>query len=283
MSITTLYEREKPRRRLPKELAELYDGDLSFPDGRHDRPYVIGNFVQTIDGVVSYRIPGRSGGDEISGSSTDDRFVMGLLRSMADAVLVGSGTLHGDSGHVRIPEFIYPRAKGLFADLRKELNKPPLPLNVILTGSGNVNLNEATFRTDGLSTAIVTTEGGSERLAREHGDALTKTTVRSTGEAGKTTPAAVLKLLYNEFGVRLLLHEGGPIIFGEFLAAGLIDELFLTLAPQIAGRQAGTPRPSLAGETFFLPETAPWLTLETLKRGSDHVLLRYVCKIGHGS
>jgi riboflavin biosynthesis pyrimidine reductase len=156
---------------------------------------------------------------------------------MADAVLVGSGTLHGDPGHVRIPEFIYPPGKDLFADLRKNLNKPPLPLNVILTGSGNVNLNEATFRTDGLSTAIVTTEGGSERLAREHGDALDRTTVRSTGEVGKTTPAAVLKILANEFGVRLLLHEGGPTVFGEFLAAGLIDELFLTLAPQIAGRQ----------------------------------------------
>src|SRR4029079_18295033 len=106
MSITTLYEREDPRKRLPQELAEVYNGDLSFQDGWDDRPYVIGNFVQTIDGIVSYRIPGRSGGNEISGSSTDDRFVMGLLRSIAGAVLVGSGTLHGDPGHVRIPEFI---------------------------------------------------------------------------------------------------------------------------------------------------------------------------------
>jgi riboflavin biosynthesis pyrimidine reductase len=282
MSITTLYERKEPRKRLPQELAELYDGDLSFPEGRDHGPYVIGNFVQTIDGVVSYSIPGRSGGDEISGSSTDDRFVMGLLRSMADAVLVGSGTLNGDPGHVRIPEFIYPGAKDLFADLRKKFNKPPLPLNVILTGSGNVNLNEATFRRDGLSTAIITTEEGFDHLAREHGDALKRTTVRSTGEVGKTTPAAVLKILADEFGVRLLLHEGGPTIFGEFLGVGLIDELFLTLAPQIAGSQARAPRPSLTGKTFFLPETAPWFALESLKCGSDHVLLRYVSKIGHG-
>jgi riboflavin biosynthesis pyrimidine reductase len=208
---------------------------------------------------------------------------MGLLRSVADAVLVGSGTLHGDPGHVRIPEFIFPGAKHLFADLRKKLNKPPLPLNVILTGSGKVNLNEATFSTDGLSTAIITTEGGSDHLVREHDDALNRTTVRSTGEVGKTTPAAVLKILADEFGVRLLLHEGGPTIFGEFLAVGLIDELFLTLAPQIAGSQARIPRPSLTGKTFFLPETAPWFTLESLKCGSDHVLLRYVSKIGRGS
>jgi hypothetical protein len=61
MSITTLYERKESRKRLPHELAELYDGDLSFPESRDDRPYVIGNFVQTIDGLVSYAIPGRSG------------------------------------------------------------------------------------------------------------------------------------------------------------------------------------------------------------------------------
>jgi riboflavin biosynthesis pyrimidine reductase len=68
----------------------------------------------------------------------------------------------------------------------------------------------------------------------------------------------VLKILADEFGIRLLLHEGGPTIFGEFLSAKVIDELFLTLAPQIAGRRSGTQRPSVAGEALFLPETAPW-------------------------
>src|SRR5262249_56260036 len=116
MQIVTLYERDKPKERLlTAELRRLYGGDLSFPAPHSNRPYVIANFVETIDGVVSFRIPGRSDGGEISGGSAEDRFVMGLLPSVSDAVLVGSGTLHGDPGHVPIPPFIYPAPKELYA------------------------------------------------------------------------------------------------------------------------------------------------------------------------
>jgi riboflavin biosynthesis pyrimidine reductase len=275
MRIATLYEREeKKKRNLPAELAELYGGDLSFPKVR--RPYVIGNFVQTIDGVVSFKMPGRSGGGEISGGSAEDRFVMGLLRSSADAVLIGSGTLHGDPGHVRTPEFIYAEAKHLYASFRNAIGKPRLPLNVILTASGRLDLQEPTFHTDGLKVVIITTDKGAARLKQTHDPTLFGIAVRSTGEKEATSPNAVLKLLANEFGVGLLLHEGGPTIFGEFLSAGRIDELFLTVAPQVAGRERGSPRPSIAGEALFLPEAAPWFSLRSVKQGSNHLLLRYV-------
>jgi riboflavin biosynthesis pyrimidine reductase len=220
---------------------------------------------------VSFRIPG---GAEISGGSAEDRFVMGLLRSVSDAVLIGSGTLHGDPGHVRIPAFIYPEAKDLYAELRRKLGKPPLPLNVVLTASGKIDLDEPTFHTEGLPTAIVTTKEGASRIASDQGD-ISHITVRSTGEAVSTTPAAVLKILADEFGIRLLLHEGGPTTFGQFLAANMIDELFLTLASQIAGRQSLAQRPSIAGETLFSPEMAPWFGLRSIKRAWDHLLLRY--------
>jgi hypothetical protein len=95
MQIITLYEREEPKEQfLTPELQRLYGGDLSFPERHGNRPYVIGNFVETIDGVVSFGIPGRSGGREIRGGSDEDRFVMGLLRSVSDAVLVGSRTFN---------------------------------------------------------------------------------------------------------------------------------------------------------------------------------------------
>lgn len=274
MEIVTLYEREKPKQSLlTPELEQLYGGGLSFRSPG-DRPYVIGNFVQTMDGIVSFGIPGRSGGGPISGESADDRFVMGLLRSSADAVLIGSGTLHGDPGHVRIPEFIYPDAEELYAALRKKLGKPALPLNVILTASGRVDLREPTFHTKNLRTAIITTEEGASRILSEHGD-VSPIAIRSTGETGLTTPRAVLSLLKQQFGVELLLHEGGPTVFGEFIAAEQVDELFLTVAPQIAGRGNGSHRLSMAGGTTFLPETAPWFSLVSVKRGSGHLLLRY--------
>jgi riboflavin biosynthesis pyrimidine reductase len=275
MQIVTLYEREEPKEQsLTSELRRLYGGDLYFPEPHSNRPYVITNFVETIDGVVSFRIPGRSGGGEISGGSDEDRLVMGLLRSVSDAVLVGSRTFHEDPGHVRIPAFIYPEAKDLYAELRRKLGKPALPLNVILTASGKLDLNEPTFHTEGLPTAIMTTNEGASRIASDHGD-ISHITVRSTGEAGCTTPGAILKILADEFGIRLLLHEGGPTTFGQFLAAKMIDELFLTLAPQIAGRQSLAQRPSIAGETLFSPEMAPWFGLRSIKRAWDHLLLRY--------
>src|SRR4029450_11929212 len=103
MQIITLYEREEPKEQfLTPELQRLYGGDLSFPKPDSNRPYVIGNFVETIDGVVSFRIPGRSGGGEISGGSDEDRLVMGLLRSVSDAVLVGSRTVHEETAPVGV-------------------------------------------------------------------------------------------------------------------------------------------------------------------------------------
>jgi riboflavin biosynthesis pyrimidine reductase len=275
MQIITLYEREEAKEQfLTPELQRLYGGDLSFPEPHSNRPYVIGNFVETIDGVVSFRIPGRSGGREIRGDSDEDRFVMGLLRSVSDAVLVGSRTFNEGPGHMRIPTFIYPEAKDLYAELRRKLGKPPLPLSVILTASGKVDLDEPTFHTEGLPTVIITTNEGASRIASDHGD-ISHITVRTTGEAGCTTPAAVLKILTDEFGIRLLLHEGGPTIFGQWLSAKMIDELFLTLAPQIAGRQSVAQRPSIAGEKLFSPEMAPWFGLQSIKRAWNHLLLRY--------
>ena len=159
-------------------------------------------------------------------------------------------------------------------ELRRRLGKPPLPLNVVVTGTGRIDLDEPTFHTDGLPTAIMTTNAGAARLAADYGD-ISPIAVRTTGEAGSPSPAAVLKILANEFAVRLLLHEGGPLVFGQSLAANLIDELFLTVAPQIAGRLSLAQRPSMAGETAFLPETAPWFELLNIKRAGDHLLLRY--------
>jgi riboflavin biosynthesis pyrimidine reductase len=275
MHITTLYEQpgKERGRNLTPELTELYGGDLAFP--KRERPYVIGNFVQTIDGVVSFQVPLHSGGKEVSGGSAEDRFVMGLLRSAADAVLVGSGTLHGDPGHVRIPRFIYPEAEHLYSSFRKMAGKPLLPLNIILTASGRIDLKEPTFHTNGLQAVIITTDAGAARLAQDHGQTLPGVIVRSTGGKEGTSPRAVLNMLAGEFNVRLLLHEGGPTVFGQFLSAGMIDELFLTLAPQVAGRQKDAPRPSLAGEGLFFPETAPWFSLRSVKKGSHHLLLRY--------
>ncbi|MGZ6391656.1 MAG: hypothetical protein ACXWQZ_20655, partial [Ktedonobacterales bacterium] len=69
--ITTLYEREPaPPDSLPPALAQVYGSGLIIPAGSTDtRPYVIVNFVETVDGVVSYNLPGKAGGGSISGEN----------------------------------------------------------------------------------------------------------------------------------------------------------------------------------------------------------------------
>jgi riboflavin biosynthesis pyrimidine reductase len=273
----TLFERVASRApfALTPPLRRLYDGDLRFSLPR-ERPYVVANFVETLDGVVSFAIPGQSGGGEISGFDVADQFLMGLLRARADAVMVGAGTLHADSGHVRTPSFVFPAAAPLFSQLRRRAGMPPEPLNVIVTASGRVDLGEPTFHIENLESVIVTTAKGRRRLQADHGRALEATRVRVVGESGDVKARAVLALLWREFGVRLLLHEGGPQLLATFLAEGCLDELFLTVAPQAAGRRADSARPSFVEGVAFTPRSAPWFRLLSAKRAaSDHVYLRF--------
>ena len=277
--ITTLLDRNGALDQtvLPEELRILYGGDLRFP-AHDDRPYVVGNFVSTLDGVVSFEIPGKSGGGDISGFNEADRFVMGLLRASTDAVIVGARTLREVTpGHLWLPESVYPEAREYYARYRQGvLNKPEPPLNVIVSGSGAVDLKRAMFRTFGVKTLIVTSTNGRELLGRNGVTALASTEVRAfEAPEGKIAPASILKLLRDEFSVRLLLHEGGPALFGDFVAHGCMDELFLTVAPQFAGRNVNQQRPGMISGVAFLPETAPWLKIVSVKQSADHLYLRY--------
>ncbi len=274
-TIRTLFERApQSTAAFPAELAALYNGGLTL-DAPAERPLLIVNFVSSIDGVVSYALPGRSGGGEIGGFNQADHFIMGLLRAHADAVLCGAGSLNDDTGHVRTPGFIYPEAAHLYADLRQRLGKArPEPLTVVVSGSGSVNLAEANFHTPGVDTLILTSDAGAERL-RADPWASAVTHIRSVGTTARLAPEAMLRVLGEEFGLRVVLNEGGPGILSSFIEAGCVDELFLTLAPQLVGRDAAQPRPALIDHHAFLPETAPWGQLLTLKQAGDHLFLRY--------
>jgi riboflavin biosynthesis pyrimidine reductase len=72
-----------------------------------------------------------------------------------------------------------------------------------------------------------------------------------------------------------VLVEGGAHLLSDFVAERRLDELFLTLSPQIAGREAGLFRPSLVEGKRFAPANPVWTTLVSLKRNQDHLFLRY--------
>jgi len=203
---------------------------------------------------------------------------MGLLRASADAVLVGSGTLQavGLQG-TWLPESVYPAAKDLYRKYRTEvLRKPEYPLVVVVTGTGNLDLAGAVFHTPRTKVLILTTEQGKWRLSQSGSEALASVEVKELPAAEKgISPSAILTLLRRETGVELLLHEAGPTLFGEFVAGGFIDELFLTVAPQIAGRVAEHPRPGLVANVEFSPATAPWCKLLSTKSAADYLFLHY--------
>ena len=278
--IRTLLDRQTPAipPRLPKDLETLYGGDLHIPATAGARPYVVGNFVSTLDGVVSFAVPGKAGGGDISGFNSPDRFIMGLLRASADAVMVGAATLGEVSqSHLFVGESIYRAAADSYARYRREvLGKPRHPLTVIVTGRGNVDLGRAVFRTPDVRAVILTTEAGRAHLVAAGADSLPSTDVRVVAAAGsRLPPSALVELLWREFGVRLLLNEGGPALFGSFVAEGLVDEFFLTLAPQLAGRDLDSRRPGMIAGVEFLPGAAPWLDLLSVKQCADHLYLRY--------
>ena len=263
---------------LPQELRELYDGDLHLHTPGAARPFVIANFVSTLDGVVSYEVKNKSGGSTISGSNPADRFVMGLLRASADAVMVGAGTLHDLSAKsLWTPEYTYPDAKRLYAEYRvNALHKPEYPLLAIVSGSGQLELERAIFRTPAMRTVVITTSAGRDELTRRGAATLDSVEVHAlNSNSGTIAPRAILQLLQSQYGVKTLLHEGGPTLFGQFLAADAVDELFLTLSPQIAGRGGDVTRPALVQGVQFVPDSAPWLQMVSVKQQAAYLYLRY--------
>jgi riboflavin biosynthesis pyrimidine reductase len=263
---------------LPQELKELYDGDLHFRASSAARPFVIANFVSTLDGVVSYEIKGKSGGSTISGSDPSDRFIMGLLRASADAIVVGAGTLRDVSAKsLWTPEYVYPDAKDLYAEYRVSAqHKPEYPLLVIVSGSGQLELKRAIFRTPAMRTVVITTSAGRDELTRRGAATPGSVEIRALDSSGGSiAPLAILQLLQSQFGVKRVLHEGGPTLFGQFLAAGAIDELFLTLSPQIAGRKGDATRPAFLQGVEFVPDSAPWFQMVSTKERAAYLYLRY--------
>ncbi len=277
--IVTLYEREHvPVDTLPESLAMLYGGGFALPESMpQERPYVMANFVETIDGVVAYNAPGQTGGAAVSGNNKQDKMVMGLLRAYADAVIIGTSSLREDANHLHIPATISPDYANVYAELRTRLGKQEaLPISVILTASGDINFKDKTFHTPGLRAVIITTEQGQAALRKKtvpQGVDVHVITAPTSSESG-VSPVDALTLLVSEYGVQVALYEGGPNLLSSLLKAHVVDELFVTVAPHLAGHSQDTHRFSLVEGHAFHPDQE-WATLMSVKMAGNHLLLRY--------
>jgi riboflavin biosynthesis pyrimidine reductase len=269
VQLTTLFERPgSPAFDLPPELLRAYGGGIGF-----DGQAVYANFVTTLDGVVAF-------GDDtppsvISGKSEADRFVMGLLRACADAVVIGAGTLRTEPGHLWTAEHIYPPLAEEYRGLRVALGLPAAPRLVVLTRSGKVDRSARAFERGAL---VLTTPSAATTLRRR----LPKATVVRSVVSGRIEPAEVLSTLRRD-GHGTILTEGGPSVMGSFVRSRALDELFLTVSPRIAGRSRALPRLGLVQGMAFSPDELLETTLLSAKRQGSHLFLRYRLGVENGA
>lgn len=261
--LQTLFEVQGlPSFDLPDELAAVYGGGLGFAE-----PRLFANFVASIDGVVA--LPWlRESSHLIAAGSRHDRFVMGLLRACADAVLIGAGTLAGSPRTRWTAEHAYPPAASFYAELRRRRGRPPQPTLAVLSGSGRIDPEHP-----GLSecSLVLTSEQGAARIGRS---LPRSAAVVPIGAETPLDPALAVEAL-RDSGHESILCEGGPLLFGELAAAGLVDELFLTLSPVLAGHGGAGGRLALLESAALLPGRTPAASLLTLRRSGSHLFLRY--------
>jgi len=257
---------------MPPGLADRFPGELTI-DLNDERPTIVANFVSTLDGVVALG-PGEpnAGGGEISGFSDADRYMMALLRTLADVVVIGAGTMRAGRRHVWTAAHIQPAYAAVFAAWRSELWLSEHPTTIVVSASGNLDAAHAGLNAPGVPVIVATTPAGAERLARM---ALgPNVRVAAVGDQDRVPAGALLEVIRGT-GARLALCEGGPHLFAEILRARLVDELFLTVAPQVAGRDTTTHRLGLVEGALFGEGRGRWAGLASVRRAGDDLFLRY--------
>jgi riboflavin biosynthesis pyrimidine reductase len=255
---------------LPPHLGKAYGGSLGFRS-----PVLFGNLVATVDGITA--LDDQTPPAAVADRSTADRFVMGLLRACAEAILVGASTLRAEPRHRWLPEKAFPAAAADFAELRAALGLPERPRLVVVTASGDLDpalpalADEAT---------VLTTRAGAERLRSAAGAALPALRIRALGEGPLLDGNLIVDAVRRE-GHRTVLTEGGPHLIGALLEAQRLDELFLTVSPLLAGDRFVPGRRGVVEGVHFGPERRGRgglrrASLLSVRRHDSHLFLRYV-------
>ncbi len=213
-------------------LADVYAYPPARPDGS---AWLRANMVASLDGAAWHE--GRSQ----PLSSAADMRIFGVLRGLADAVVVGAET-------VRQEGYRPARAREAFAARRAALGQPPAPVIAVVSAGLDLDFSLPLFTEPLVPTLVVTgAHAPAERLRAA--EAAGAEVVRA-GEGSRVDPAQAVRALAAR-GLTRLLTEGGPRMLGQFAAAGVVDELCLTIAPLIT---SGTAPRIMNGPEITVPE-----------------------------
>jgi riboflavin biosynthesis pyrimidine reductase len=189
-------------------------------------------------------------------------------------VIVGGGSLEADPTRMWTPQAICPELAAEFRVLTRTLRKDRTTLPVVVSASGRLDLGSPVFASRETPMLIVTTRDGARLLAGQKPAAGVQ--VRAVGRGrGALAAGDIIDAVCAVAPAPRILVEGGPRLLAGFYAQRQIDEQFLTVAPQLAGREEGDGRISLVMGELFAPLTPRWGTLVDVRRGGSHLFLRY--------
>jgi len=219
-----------------------------------ERPYLMLNMISSVDGRVSI------GGRSRPLGSRADRALFHALRSAVDAVMVGAGTARTERYGRMIREASRRRER-----VGRGLSEEPLACIV----SGRLALPaDLPLLGDPAARVVILTSSTASLPAT-----VAQIDYVRTGREGRVDLPAALAELRERFAVGTLLCEGGPHLNSQLLVAGLVDELFLSLSPQLAGDSGpGETLRILAGVELQSPVG---LELLGALRSDSQLFLRY--------
>jgi riboflavin biosynthesis pyrimidine reductase len=262
-------------------------GNFGFPPPPGDRPWIYSNFVQSLDGITTLLGEHASGG-EISQSS-EDRWLMDLLRAHADGLVMGMNTLleeqriRGPQSRGIVFQVVDPKLRALRGRLGKGRER-----NIFVTRAVDLDLSQhKVFDGDAVDAAILTSPRGAERLSAQ--GAHSHVAVISAGEGENFDLPRAIGKLRKELDVKYLLCEGGPTLYGSLARADLVDEKFMTVSPVEVGqlvpaeqkrlpREQAIPallRPTVFGGPGYTREDLTRWTWLSCRKAGDHQFNRY--------
>jgi len=225
------------------------------PGAPAQRPYVLLSCAMSIDGCLDAPGPQRL---VLSGDADLDR--VDAERAEADAIMVGAATIRRDN-----PRLLIRSAARRAARIARDL--PEHPARVTLTASGDLDPGARFFAPAGAGAVVYCAAPQAPKLQFR---------LNELAQVIAVPPSVALMAVLADLsrrGVHRLLVEGGARLGREFLAAGLVDELALSVAPFFVG---ATAAPRFAGPAAYPHDPGRPMHLAEVRQLDELVLLRYL-------
>lgn len=221
---------------------------MALQRSRSDRPWVMANFVATVDGAATVD------GGSTAISDADDKVMFHAIRALPDFIVVGAGTVRAENyGPIHLDE--------KSRQARVEAGRDPTPHLVVVSRTLELDPGSRIF-TDPARRVTVLTDGAAPA---DRVGALSE--VADVVKLESTEPGDLIHYMRM---AKVVLCEGGPLLMGQLIAAGLIDELALTVAPHlVSGGAARIAHGPLASPPLDM-------RLDRVLYGERSLFLRYL-------